>query len=144
MNRPDLNFRGFSGTVASGRIKPGEEIITIPSDTADTKRVKDTRDSLVKPVVEAKSDKKNKNATIIPDQSIPKIVLMAREDTWVKISESSGEVVIEKVMKSGDTYFLPERNNLIISAGNADAIEVFIDGDEHSFLGTLNDVSQTN
>lgn len=31
VNRPDLNFRGFSGTVASGNIKVGDEIIVIPS-----------------------------------------------------------------------------------------------------------------
>ena len=31
VNRPNLDFRGFSGTVASGAIKPGEEIIVIPS-----------------------------------------------------------------------------------------------------------------
>lgn len=79
-----------------------------------------------------------------PNAAIPKIVLMAREDTWVKISDSRGALIVERVMKSGDTYFLPEKNNLVISAGNADAIEVFIDGDEHSFLGTLNDVSRTN
>jgi bifunctional enzyme CysN/CysC len=29
--RPNQNFRGFSGRVASGRIKPGEEIIALPS-----------------------------------------------------------------------------------------------------------------
>jgi len=27
VNRPDLDFRGFSGTVASGRIKPGEQLV---------------------------------------------------------------------------------------------------------------------
>ena len=31
VNRPNLNFRGFSGTVASGAIKVGDEIINIPS-----------------------------------------------------------------------------------------------------------------
>jgi len=31
VNRPDLNFRGFSGTIAGGSIKPGDEIIVIPS-----------------------------------------------------------------------------------------------------------------
>ncbi|ADM08471.1 binfunctional sulfate adenylyltransferase subunit 1/adenylylsulfate kinase protein [Parvularcula bermudensis HTCC2503] len=31
VNRPNLDFRGFSGTVASGSISPGDEIITIPS-----------------------------------------------------------------------------------------------------------------
>lgn len=31
VNRPNLNFRGFSGTIASGSVKPGDEIIVIPS-----------------------------------------------------------------------------------------------------------------
>ncbi|MBV7257857.1 sulfate adenylyltransferase subunit CysN [Pacificimonas sp. WHA3] len=31
VNRPNLDFRGFAGTVASGSIAPGDEIITIPS-----------------------------------------------------------------------------------------------------------------
>jgi bifunctional enzyme CysN/CysC len=31
VNRPNLNFRGFSGTIASGSAKPGDEIIVIPS-----------------------------------------------------------------------------------------------------------------
>ncbi|MCH2037538.1 MAG: DUF4115 domain-containing protein [Rickettsiales bacterium] len=110
----------------------------------------------VKPKVDPRAaateaSRSNPQAARAPSQSaqqkkakIPKIVLMAREDTWVRISDSSGSLIVEKVMKSGDAYFLPEKNNLVISAGNADAIEVFIDGDEHSFLGTLNDVSRTN
>ncbi|MCF6292303.1 MAG: sulfate adenylyltransferase subunit CysN [Robiginitomaculum sp.] len=31
VNRPDLNFRGFSGTIASGQVNVGDEIIVIPS-----------------------------------------------------------------------------------------------------------------
>ena len=31
VNRPNLNFRGFSGTIASGSVKPGDDIIVIPS-----------------------------------------------------------------------------------------------------------------
>jgi len=37
--RPNQNFRGFSGRVASGRIKPGEEIIALPSRTSS--KIKD-------------------------------------------------------------------------------------------------------
>jgi bifunctional enzyme CysN/CysC len=37
--RPNQNFRGFSGRVASGRIRPGEEIMVLPSRL--TSRVKD-------------------------------------------------------------------------------------------------------
>src|SRR5215212_2883447 len=33
VNRPDLTFRGFSGTVASGIIQPGDEVLVLPSGT---------------------------------------------------------------------------------------------------------------
>lgn len=31
VNRPNLNFRGFCGTISAGEIKPGDEIQTLPS-----------------------------------------------------------------------------------------------------------------
>jgi bifunctional enzyme CysN/CysC/sulfate adenylyltransferase subunit 1 len=36
VNRPNLNFRGFCGTIAAGTIKPGEEIIALPSGLRST------------------------------------------------------------------------------------------------------------
>ncbi|MDV6331045.1 sulfate adenylyltransferase subunit CysN [Asticcacaulis sp. 201] len=38
VNRPDLNFRGFSGTIASGTIRPGDEIIVANSGKSSTLR----------------------------------------------------------------------------------------------------------
>jgi len=38
VNRPNLDFRGFSGTIASGSIKPGVEVVALPS--AKTSKVK--------------------------------------------------------------------------------------------------------
>jgi bifunctional enzyme CysN/CysC len=38
VNRPDLNFRGFSGTVASGSVKPGDAIVVAKS--GQTSKVK--------------------------------------------------------------------------------------------------------
>ena len=32
VNRPNLNFRGYSGTIAEGRIKKGDELISLPSN----------------------------------------------------------------------------------------------------------------
>jgi bifunctional enzyme CysN/CysC len=31
VNRPNLDFRGFSGTIASGTVRPGDEIVVLPS-----------------------------------------------------------------------------------------------------------------
>lgn len=39
VNRPHLNFRGFCGTIASGTIRPGEEVMILPS--RQTSRVKE-------------------------------------------------------------------------------------------------------
>ena len=36
VNRPDLDFRGFSGTVASGRIRPGEPVVVAASGRQST------------------------------------------------------------------------------------------------------------
>jgi bifunctional enzyme CysN/CysC len=31
VQRPDLDFRGFSGTIASGTLRPGDEVVAVPS-----------------------------------------------------------------------------------------------------------------
>jgi len=36
VNRPDLDFRGFSGTIASGRIRPGDAVVVAKSGTTAT------------------------------------------------------------------------------------------------------------
>lgn len=36
VNRPNLNFRGFSGTVGSGHIRVGDEIVALPSGKTST------------------------------------------------------------------------------------------------------------
>ena len=36
VNRPNLDFRGFCGTIASGIIRPGEEIMVLPSRQRST------------------------------------------------------------------------------------------------------------
>src|SRR5690606_16178909 len=36
VNRPDLDFRGFSGTVASGSVRPGDRIRALPSGRETT------------------------------------------------------------------------------------------------------------
>ncbi len=36
VNRPNLDFRGFCGTIASGEIRPGDEIIALPSGKRST------------------------------------------------------------------------------------------------------------
>ena len=34
VNRPHLDFRGFAGTIASGVVRPGDEVVALPSEPA--------------------------------------------------------------------------------------------------------------
>merc|ERR1712034_309580 len=36
VNRPNLDFRGFSGQIAGGEIRPGDRVKSIPSGTEST------------------------------------------------------------------------------------------------------------
>jgi bifunctional enzyme CysN/CysC len=36
VNRPDLDFRGFAGTVAAGRVQPGDRVVVLPSRREST------------------------------------------------------------------------------------------------------------
>jgi sulfate adenylyltransferase subunit 1 (EFTu-like GTPase family) len=36
VNRPNLDFRGFSGLIATGRVKPGDEVRVLPSGKTST------------------------------------------------------------------------------------------------------------
>jgi bifunctional enzyme CysN/CysC len=36
VNRPNLDFRGYAGTVASGRVKPGDRVVVLPSGRASS------------------------------------------------------------------------------------------------------------
>ncbi len=44
VNRPNLNYRGFCGTVASGVVRPGDEIIALPSGKQSRIKSIDTYD----------------------------------------------------------------------------------------------------
>ncbi len=44
VNRPDLNFRGFSGTIASGTVKPGDAVVVARSGQASTVKAIVTHD----------------------------------------------------------------------------------------------------
>jgi sulfate adenylyltransferase subunit 1 len=44
VNRPNLNFRGFAGTIVSGSIKPGDAITALPSGKSSTVKTISTFD----------------------------------------------------------------------------------------------------
>ncbi len=71
--RPHLNFRGFAGTVVSGKIKPGERIRVLPSNTT----------SVVKRIVTADGD--------LAEAAAPQAVALELAD---EVDISSGDMIV--------------------------------------------------
>jgi len=87
VNRPNLDFRGFSGTVASGTIKVGDKITALPS----------RRESIVKEIVTADGN--------LEEAFSPQAVTIVLND---EIDISSGDMIV----KSNN---LPKVSNLLES-----------------------------
>jgi len=66
-----------------------------------------------------------------------KIVVRARLESWIQISNEKKEVVFSRVLRSGETYTVPEEKGLMLTTGNAGGIEILVNGKKLKTLGTV-------
>lgn len=57
-----------------------------------------------------------------------RVVLKARADSWVQIQGANSELVLTRMLRAGDTYQVPNRNDLVMITGNAGGIIFVVDG----------------
>ena len=112
VNRPDLNFRGFSGTVASGIIKKGDEIIALPS--GQTSRIKEivTYDGNIEEAFPPLSV----TVTLEDEIDVSRGDVLARPDNRPKVDREFEAMVVwmtEQPMIAGTQYLFKQTNNLV-------------------------------
>jgi len=66
-----------------------------------------------------------------------KIVVRARLESWIQITNEKKEVVFSRVLRSGETYTVPEDKGLMLTTGNAGGIEISVNGKKLKSLGTV-------
>ena len=66
-----------------------------------------------------------------------KIVVRARLESWIQITNEKKEVVFSRVLRSGETYTVPEEKGLMLTTGNAGGIEISVNGKKLKSLGTV-------
>ena len=64
----------------------------------------------------------------------PRLMLRATADAWVQVHDKTGTVILNKVLKPGETWTVP-RTGLLLTTGNAAATEVLLDGVVSTTLG---------
>lgn len=69
-----------------------------------------------------------------------RITLVANRTSWVEIYETGGEILMTRVMKKGERYLVPDRKGILLTTGNAGALDVLVDGAEVKPIGKVGDV----
>jgi cytoskeleton protein RodZ len=69
-----------------------------------------------------------------------KMMVKAKEPSWIEVRDESGRVLFMKVLKSGEEYVAPEKPGVTINTGNAGGIDIFIGDMKLPPLGARGDV----
>lgn len=58
----------------------------------------------------------------------PRIVLRANADAWLQVRDRSGQVLLSRVLRAGESWEVPERPDLLLTTGNAGGTDLLLDG----------------
>jgi cytoskeleton protein RodZ len=72
--------------------------------------------------------------------SASRIVLRARQDSWVQIQGANGATVMARTLRAGESYAVPEQAGLRLTTGNAGGLDVLVDGQAVPSLGQVGSV----
>jgi cytoskeletal protein RodZ len=68
--------------------------------------------------------------------SAGRIVVKAKTNSWIQVrDDAAGELVLTRMLMSGDSYIVPDRSGLTLSTGNAGALEILVDGEPVPAVG---------
>ena len=64
-----------------------------------------------------------------------RIVLRARAESWIQVRDRQGQVLLNRVLRSGETWPVPPKLALLLTTGNAGGTELLVDGAATPALG---------
>ena len=60
----------------------------------------------------------------------PQLVLRFRGDAWTEVRDTlNNRVLLSRIMRSGESWAVPQQDGLLLSTGNGGAMDVFVDGE---------------
>ena len=116
VNRPNLDFRGYSGTIASGNIKVGEEVRTVPSNQKAKVKEIFIGDKSIK----LSSDRQSITLTLNKEIDISRGDIICKKDSIV---ESADQFNINMIWMSEENCF-PGRSYIAKIHNNTSSIKI--------------------
>jgi cytoskeleton protein RodZ len=73
-----------------------------------------------------------------PTEALPegtRLVLRAKADAWMQVRDRQGTVLLNRVLRAGETWPAPPKITLLLTTGNAGGTEILVDGKPTPSLG---------
>jgi cytoskeleton protein RodZ len=64
-----------------------------------------------------------------------RIAIEALSDSWVEIKNAEEELLLTRVLRTGDSFLVPNRSGVTMMTGNAGALHIIVDGDPVQSIG---------
>jgi len=69
-----------------------------------------------------------------------RIIIVAEVDSWIQVRNASRTGIFTRVLRPGDSYWVPNENGLSLMTGNAGGLRIKLDGAEGRPLGAEGEV----
>lgn len=65
-----------------------------------------------------------------------RVILRAKAESWIQVRDTkSGTVILNRVLRPGESYAVPARDGLLLNTGNAGGLDIVVDGQVAPGLG---------
>ncbi|HVY99015.1 MAG TPA: DUF4115 domain-containing protein, partial [Dongiaceae bacterium] len=66
-----------------------------------------------------------------------KVIIRANRDSWIEIRDKDDNVLLQKVLRQGESFNVPDQKGLLMTTGNAGGIVIELEGKALQSLGSL-------
>ncbi len=81
-------------------------------------------------------------AGVVPAAAVPpalpdgtRLVLRAKADAWMQVRDKQGQVLLNRILRAGETWPVPPAKALLLTTGNAGGTEILLDGNAIPSIG---------
>ena len=120
--------------VALGQGQPAPSPPAAPTTTAPASEP--TGGAAVTPAPSA-TEEASTAAQPAPVPPAAKVVIRANRDSWIEIRDKEDAIVLQRVLRQGETFNVPDQKGMVMTTGNAGGIVIELEGRPLQALGSL-------
>lgn len=135
-NEPAAVALGQGQPASAAPAAPAAPSTEASSGTAATAPAQPTGGAAVSPAPGA-TEQASTAAEPAPVPPAAKVVIRANRDSWIEIRDKDAAVVLQRVLRQGETFNVPDQKGLVMTTGNAGGIVIELEGRPLQALGSL-------